>query len=159
MTLRNPGRLAIHRRSDEIAFLQHQLRVLNAACRANDSQDDALEPVREMIIRDGSVEAIASSVRCDLRAEVLMRERDLADELLHTRQTEPLGETLQRRLAMAERICRDLAPRSDGKEEDNVGLGHGYHWDRLPGVCQVAEIERRVLTEMLQQWWGWLRDT
>ena len=49
----------------------------------------------------------------DLQLEVLARERDLADELLHTRQTEPLGETLQRRLAMAELICRDLALRSE----------------------------------------------
>jgi hypothetical protein len=159
MTLRNPGRLAIHRRSDEIAFLQRRLRALNAACRVNKSQDDALETVRETVIRDGSVEAKTSIVSRDPRAEVLMRERDMADELLHTRQTEPLGETLQRRLAMAERICRDLAPRSNGEEEHSVGLGHGKHWDHLPDAYQVAEIERRALTEMLQRWLGWLRDS
>jgi hypothetical protein len=118
MTLLNSGRLAIHRRSDEISFLQHRLRVLEAALQSNSPEDD-------------------------LQIEALGRERDLTDELLHTRQTEPLGETLQRRLAMAERICHDLTPITSEK----------HH--RLTAY-QVAQLECRALAEMLQQWWAWL---
>jgi hypothetical protein len=95
-------------------------------------------------------------------SRVLARERDLADEFLHTRQTEPLGETLQRRLAMAELICHDLAlcdeslppgptiPSSPGQESKK---------SRLPDAYWVAEIERRALNEMLNQWWAWLRKS
>ncbi len=108
----NAGRLAIHRRSDEIIFLQHRLRALQA--------------------------------ERDLQTEVLARERDLADELLHTRHTEPLGETLQRRLVMAERICRDLSRTATPRQ--------GY----LPDAHRVAEIERQALDEMLRHWWVWL---
>jgi hypothetical protein len=118
MTLLNSGRLAIHRRSDEISFLQHRLRVLEAALQDNGPEDD-------------------------LQTGALERERDLADELLHTRQTEPLGETLQRRLAMAERICRDLTSMADEKH-------------RRLYVYRVTQLECRVLAEMLKQWWAWL---
>jgi hypothetical protein len=101
----------------------------------------------------------------------LMRERDLADELLHTRQTEPLGETLQRRLAMAERICRDLALQTEPQlwrsdlsggqrpDQGSGGLDQARDRDRGPGAYRVAEIERQSLTEMLNQWWAWLRKS
>ena len=119
MSLGNPGRLAIYRRSDEVAFLEHRLRTLAAASAITER---------------------------DLQFEVLMRERDLADELLHSRQIEPLGETLQRRLAMAERVCRDLTLHG-GPAEDRGHLTDA-HW--------VAEIERRALAQMLEYWWAWL---
>lgn len=126
MTLRNPGRLAIHRRSDEVAFLQQRLRVLEAALRDRPDQHDA--PAAEH----------------DLQTETLKRERDLADELVHTRQTEPLGETLQRRLAMAERVYRDLMRAGADSQE------------RLPDTYRIAEIERQALAQMLKHWWDWL---
>lgn len=128
MTLQNSGRLAIHRRSDELAFLQHRLRTLQIACRERDD--------------DGSGDVSADAV---LQMEILVRERELADELIHTRQIEPLGETLQRRLAMAERVYRDLA----GQKENGQ--------DQPPHAYRLAEIERQALAEMLKQWWVWLR--
>jgi seryl-tRNA synthetase len=126
---RNTARLAIHRRSDEMAFLQQRLRALQ-------TQDKALETAlqdRRAHQRDSSKEVVA-------------RERDLADELVHTRHTEPLGETLQRRLAMAERICRDLAETGSDAEGN------------LSKARWIAEIERQALTEMLKQWWAWLHE-
>jgi hypothetical protein len=177
MTLRNPGRLAIHRRSDEIAFLQHRLRVLSDAQisrEAGELQDKVLESGA----RERSAQSSASADEGDLQLEVWPRERDLADELLHTRQTEPLGETLQRRLAMAELVCHDLArrvkqlpagstcptvpaePRPDGghaQEEQSGEPKRASRHDRLCKAYWVAEIERRALTEMLNQWWAWLR--
>lgn len=154
MTSRSSGRLAIHRRSNEIAFLQHQLRVLSQDHRVQ--QDDVF---------DGR----------EIGPEVLLRERDLADELLHTRQVEPLGETLQRRLAMAERICRDLVRRSGfasgltqdrgGKTESVPRKERGQRERNnetsrsdFSDACWVAEVERRALAEMLQRWWAWLRE-
>lgn len=164
MTLRNSARLAIHRRSDEIAFLQHRLRAFRAELTRHNAPPAERDP----------------------RIEVLARERDLADELLHTRQTEPLGETLQRRLAMAERICRDLTPRTeplhqhpsgshlpskaDGArdagecqgeqsgEQDEARFGTESQ-DRLPDAYWVAKTERQALAEMLEQWWAWLNGS
>lgn len=163
MTLRNPGRLAIHRRSDEIAFLQHRLRVLSAA-RDGHGVSESQEVVSAAIQHNGSAD------KRDLEKKVLDREYDLADELLHTRQTEPLGETLQRRLAMAERICRDLAPgreiwheqpsATDVDEDQgarNSGLDRESGRERLSEVFWVAETERQALAEMLKHWWAWLR--
>jgi hypothetical protein len=162
MTLRNPGRLAIYRRSDEIAFLQHRLRVIGETQFSGEAGDS------------------------DSASRVLARERDLADEFLHTRQTEPLGETLQRRLAMAELVCHDLALRDEslspsptfpsspsapvGPEGDHAGRapvqrnrGSGPEREsrqsRLPDAYWVAEIERWALNEMLNQWWAWLRKS
>jgi hypothetical protein len=155
MTLRNPGRLAIHRRSDEIAFLQHLLRTTNAAQRVAQPQEGNFETTSE----DQSVHENASAVSYDLRTEVLVRESDLADELLHTRQFEPLGETLQRRLAMAERICRDLTPRGElprvRDAKTDLAKSHG----KLAEAYWVAEVERLALAEMLKQWWAWLRES
>jgi len=151
MTLRNVARLAIHRRADEMAFLQHRLRTLQAepdrlnvrpnlrrkrAQASSQAHNTALETAQDQ--RDTLPE------EHDLLVKVFERERDLADELVHTRQTEPLGETLQRRLAMAEHICRDLLwPGVDSQ-------------DHLPNAYWVAEIERQALAEMLKQWWAWL---
>ena len=140
MTSRKPGRLAIHRRSDEIAFLQHRLRVLGEA--------------------EGSHAVDVAGEGQGLELNVLARERDLADELLHTRQIEPLGETLQRRLAMAERICQDLRRRSTDGKSDPQALDVDDAWrgqrERFPESYWVVEIERRALGEMLDQWWAWL---
>ncbi len=120
MIPRNAARLAIHRRADEMSFLQHRLRTLG---------DKALETAPD-----------------HARSPVVERERDLADELLHTRHSEPLGETLQRRLVMAEHICRDLArPEIDGAEAASDAYG-------------VAETERQALSDMLKQWWAWLHE-
>lgn len=186
MTLRNPGRLAIHRRSDEIAFLQHRLRVLSAARDAKEQASQSESPGD----RD---QPEAAAARYDLSTQVVEREYDLADELLHTRQIEPLGETLQRRLAMAERICRDLAVRTEPPSQCpfDPGEPNGSHRprteiqglapaeasgdeprgeqsgepgrpgsrDRLPGAYWVAEIERWALAEMLKHWWAWLRES
>jgi hypothetical protein len=179
MTLRNPGRLAIHRRSDEIAFLQHRLRVLSAA-------RDAQEQVPPAESQGPRFQLHFSAAQRDLSTEVVEREYDLADELLHTRQIEPLGETLQRRLAMAERVCRDLVlssepssqPSTDPPEiakqlqslastetsanelkEEQGGEPDGAGDRRdLPDAYWVAEVERRALAEMLKQWWAWLRE-
>jgi hypothetical protein len=185
MTLRNPGRLAIHRRSDEIAFLQHRLRVLSAA-------RDAHERVPPAESQGPQVQLHSAAAQRDLSTEVVEREYDLADELLHTRQIEPLGETLQRRLAMAERVCRDLGPSSEPsvrRSTDRVKPAgshqptqqmqrlastdasvnelreeHGVEPDgagdrgRFPDAYGVAEIERRALAEMLKHWWAWLRE-
>jgi hypothetical protein len=185
MTLRNPGRLAIHRRSDEIAFLQHRLRVLSAA---RDAQGQA--PRSES--RGPRVQPQASAAQRDLSTEIVEREYDLADELLHTRQIEPLGETLQRRLAMAERVCRDLVPSSEpsARRSTHPGEPAGSHQPTkqmqrlassetsanelreeqggepdgpggqgcLPDAYWVAEVERRALAEMLKHWWAWLRE-
>ena len=107
MTLGNPGRLAIHRRSDEIAFLQQRLRALAAALPFNRTGEEGPETTSY----GARIQNNAYPIERNLQLAALVRERDLADELLHTRQIEPLGEALQRRLAMAERICRDLALR------------------------------------------------
>ena len=164
MTLRNPGRLAIHRRSDEIAFLQHRLRVLSAA-RDGHTVSESQKVLSAAIQHNGSAK------ERNLEKEVLDREYDLADELLHTRQTEPLGETLQRRLAMAERVCRDLAPGrevwqeqpsardvDEGQGARNSGSDRVVSRDRLSGIFFVAETERQALAEMLKHWWAWLRE-
>ena len=132
-TLHNSGRLAIHRRSDEMNFLQHRLRTLQ----------DAPTPT-------------------EMESDVWARGRTLADELLHTRHTEPLRETLQRRLAMAERICRDLAPRSQPlpsspSQVQNALRSGAKDQDHLSDAYRIAEIERLALSDMLQQWWAWLR--
>lgn len=144
MTWRNVARLAIHRRADEMRFLQHRLRTLRTQLVEDSSLDQALETTPDQrAVRQDSRHDVSLAER-DLLIKVLERERDLADELLHTRQVEPLGETLQRRLVMAEHICRDLA--RSGAD----GQAH------LPDAYRVAEIERRALAEMLQQWWAWL---
>jgi hypothetical protein len=165
MTQRNPGRLAIHRRSDEIAFLQHRLRVLSDAHGLPDvggPQEDAFGAAAD---QRGDQPGFSSDERY-LRLEVLVRERDLADELLHTRQIDPLGEALQRRLAMAERVCRDLAPRSEPVTQSPASISNQVqdgepdspdHQDRPSEAYWVAEIERRALAEMLNLWWAWLR--
>ena len=132
---RNTARLAIHRRSDEMAFLQERLRALQ-------TQDKALETA----FQDRRAQDGVPFTERDLSKEILARERDLADELVHTRHTEPLGETLQRRLAMAERICRDLAETGLDAEGN---LPHAY-W--------ITEIERQALIEMLKLWWVWLHE-
>jgi hypothetical protein len=155
MTLRNPGRLAIHRRSDEIAFLQHLLRTTNAAQRVGQHQKNTIETTTE----GQSSHQNASSVSDDLRAAVLVRESDLADELLHTRQFEPLGETLQRRLAMAERICRDLTPGGDSSEMRGAQTDLAKSQGNLATAYWVAEVERQALADMLKQWWAWLRKS
>jgi hypothetical protein len=186
MTLRNPGRLAIHRRSDEIAFLQYRLRMLSAA-------RDTEEQPHQSRSRDDRDQPEAAAAQYDLSTEVMKREYDLADELLHTRQIEPLGETLQRRLAMAERICRDLAVRTEPslqspsdpgesssshqpraevegfasaeasggepQREQSGEPGRTSSRDRLPDAYWVAETERRALAEMLKHWWAWLRES
>jgi hypothetical protein len=121
MIPRNAARLAIHRRADEMSFLQRRLRTLG---------DEALETAPD---HNG--------------LPVVERERDLADELLHTRHSEPLGETLQRRLVMAEHICRDLAR----PETDSPGPLSDAYW--------VAETERQALSDMLNQWWAWLHGS
>ncbi len=118
MIPRNAAHLAIHRRADEMSFLQHCLRTLQ-------------DKVPETASGHGTLPIAA-------------RECDLADELLHTRHTEPLGETLQRRLMMAEHICRDLA------RPDTGGAG------ALPDAYWMAETERQALSDMLKQWWAWL---
>jgi hypothetical protein len=126
MALRNAARLAIHRRADELAFLQHQLRALG-------EQD--LDP---------HAQQGGPGVEWDVSAKVIEREHDLIDELVHTRHTEPLGETLQRRLVMAEHICHNLArPEVNGQQH-------------LPGAYWMAEIERQALAQVLKQWWAWL---
>lgn len=152
MTLGNTGRLAIHRRSDEIAFLQERLRTLASSppLKRIGEKDPKATP-------DGAcMQNTAFPMENNVQFEALARERDLADEFLHTRQTEPLGETLQRRLAMAERICRDLALRDRLRTQRPTGAGSQDH---LSEACRVAEIERRALTEMLEQWWAWLRNS
>lgn len=165
MTQRNPGRLAIHRRSDEIAFLQHRLRVLSDAHGRPDVGEPHEHAFDAAADERGDQPGFPSDER-DLRLEVVVRERDLADELLHTRQIEPLGEALQRRLAMAERICRDLALRTEPVTQSPTSTGNQVQdgepdWpdyqDRPSDAYWVAEVERRALTEMLDQWWAWLR--
>ncbi len=165
MTQRHPGRLAIHRRSDEIAFLQHRLRVLSAA------QESSRRQAQEDITRESGDQLEISVEEAEFRQEVMARERDLADELLHTRQTEPLGEALQRRLAMAERVCRDLTPHIKHSSQVPGSAGHpmqregsGQAQDPVRGpqrsdTYRVAEVECQALTEMLNQWWAWLRDS
>jgi hypothetical protein len=165
MTSRNPGRLAIHRRSDEIAFLQNRLRVLgDVGSPKKDPVAPKLESEEHLI--DGDT---ASAERI-LELEVLARERDLVDELVHTRQIEPLGETLQRRLAMAERICFDLSARADARRgagesvlsgTSSVGTAsdQGASWDRVSDAYWVAEIERRALNRTLEHWWAWLSES
>jgi len=142
MSLGNPGRLAIYRRSDEVAFLQHRLRTLAAASAIGESQGQGSQAYAQGL----SIQPNSAITERDLQLEVSVRERDLADELLHSRQIEPLGETLQRRLAMAERVCRDLTLHG-GPAEDRGHLTDA-HW--------VAEIERRALAQMLEYWWAWL---
>jgi len=163
MASRNPGRLAIHRRSDEIAFLQNRLRVLGDVWSP---QQDRQAP--KVKAEDHRIDGDTAGAERDLELEVLSRERDLIDELLHTRQIEPLGETLQRRLAMAERICYDLLVRADargGPSGPGVpgALGtesaQGFSWDAVPDAYWVAEIERRALNDTLEHWWAWLSES
>jgi hypothetical protein len=165
MTSRNPGRLAIHRRSDEIAFLQNRLRVLGDV---GSPQQDQIAP--KLKFDEHLIDGDTASAERILDLEVLLRERDLVDELLHTRQVEPLGETLQRRLAMAERICSDLSVRADARRGagERVLLGtlsvgtasdQGISWDRVSDAYWVAEIERRALNRTLEHWWAWLSES
>jgi hypothetical protein len=164
MTLKNPGRLAIHRRSDEIAFLQHRLRVLGDVPTPQRDPNKALQ----LRLKDHLISGHTADAEADLELEVLLRERDLVDELLHTRQIEPLGETLQRRLAMAERICHDLLVRADAHSDTGdpdllAGLaadrGQSVSWNRVSDAYWVAEIERRALNETLDHWWAWLNGS
>ena len=165
MTSRNPGRLAIHRRSDEIAFLQNRLRVLGDV---DSSQEDRIAPKRRF--EEHLINGDKASAGRILELEVVLRERDLVDELLHTRQIEPLGETLQRRLAMAERICLDLSVHGDTRSGagESVFSGalsvatvsdQGATGDRVSDAFWVAEIERRALNRTLEQWWAWLSES
>ena len=153
MASRNPGRLAIHRRSDEIAFLQNRLRALGDV---HTSRPDHQQP--RVRLKDYRIDGDSSGVERALEREVLLRERDLVDELLHTRQIEPLGETLQRRLAMAERICHDLLARA-GARYGTSDQDQRVPWDRLSDIYWVAEIERRALNDTLDQWWAWLNES
>jgi hypothetical protein len=125
-------------------------------------------------LQDGSID------EHNLELAALLRQRDLADELLHTRQIEPLGETLQRRLAMAERICREFTQHFDPsaknlvnhdpavevsfRRDDSIDVkgdssAHisDSHPSELSDAYWVAEIECRTLNEMLNQWLAWLR--
>jgi hypothetical protein len=133
MVTKNPGRLAIHRRSDEIVFLQERLRSLELQTTP--------APAEKL--------SVDRSER-DIQQEALLRQQELADELLHTRQIEPLGEALQRRLAMAERIRRDLTP----SDVNALASGQWTGGDAL----RLAEIDRLALSDMLQHWWAWLRE-
>jgi hypothetical protein len=136
MSLRNPGRLAIQRRSAEIDFLQHLLRSRRGTALSGDEHAP-----------NGNRPALSPQGR--MAWQVQTRQRALADELLHTRQTEPLGEALQRRLAMAELICRELDPvGSASPQADAPPSGTAY---------RTAEIEWQALADMLQHWWAWLR--
>lgn len=164
MTSRNPGRLAIYRRSDEIAFLQNRLRVLG------DVGSPQRDPIAKSDLEEHLIDGDTTSAERILELEVSARERDLVDELLHTRQIEPLGETLQRRLAMAERICFDLSARADARRgaEESVlpgtsGAGtasdQGISWDRVSNAYWVAEIEHRALNRTLEHWWAWLSES
>ena len=182
MTLRKPGHLAIHRRSDEISFLQHRLRVLGGVQVSHeDGKAQAEGP--EALEGQRPIQIDAVGARWDLELEALLRERDLTDELLHTRQIEPLGEALQRRLAMAERVCTDLALRSttaphhvfsssaapqadrgvtaehNDRTVPHIELVSAENQHRLPAAYWVAEVERRALAAMLDQWWLWLRES
>jgi hypothetical protein len=143
--VKNSGRLAIHRRSEEIEFLQHRLRALDAAYEAAEDQKS-----------NGGQRSEAAQDR-DKRFEVLRRERELADELLHTRQIEPLGEALQRRLAMAERICFELSARSQSSGEPDSGSPGAVDQEPVSNVHRIAEVERQALMEMTRHWWAWLR--
>jgi len=160
MTLRNPGRLAIHRRSDEIAFLQKRLCVLSAA-RTNHVESESQGTFSERTTQDHSISSQNNLVDagCALQLKVWAREHDLADELLHTRQIEPLGETLQRRLAMAERVCRDLSHRAGDRDTRNDSLAKSGGRHSLSDIYWVPEIERRALAEMLELWLAWLRES
>jgi hypothetical protein len=134
MMSRNPGRLAIHRRSDEIVFLQDRLHALGEIQR--------VKTVNPLPVH---------SVQRELQSEALERQRELADELLHTRQIEPLGEALQRRLAMAERVCQSLIPTDPSHTISEPAAGSDTY--------RLAEVERLALVDMLQRWWTWLRET
>jgi hypothetical protein len=165
MTSRNPGRLAIHRRSDEIAFLQNRLRVLGDV---GSPKQDPIAAKSEF--EEHQIDGDTASAERILELEVLSRERDLVDELLHTRQIEPLGETLQRRLAMAERICVELSARADarrgagrsvlpGTSSAGTASRQGGAWDRMSDAYWAAEIERRALNRTLEHWWAWLSES
>jgi hypothetical protein len=129
MNQRNSGHLAIHRRADEVTFLKQRLRDLEEMLQDEQPQGG--------------------------QRATWQRERDLADELLHTRHTEPLGETLQRRLAMVELVCRDLAP-IPHKDAASHAAPPALTRARQRNYG-MAETERQALTEMLQHWWAWLR--
>lgn len=163
MTSRNPGRLAIHRRSDEITFLQNRLRALGDI---GIPQQDCKAP--KVRFRHHRIDGDIAGAERALENEVLSRERDLIDELLHTRQIEPLGEALQRRLAMAERVCYDLLVRADERCDTGdpglpgaLGTEHDQSipWDRVSDAFWVAEIERRALKDTLDHWWAWLSES
>ena len=135
MNQRNSGHLAIHRRSDEVTFLKQRLHDLEKMLQGEQAQEEQTATWR--------------------------RERDLADELLHTRHTEPLGETLQRRLAMAELVCRDLTT-IQRKDAESIVAPLGRPSTSVSTRASqrnygMAETERRALADMLQQWWAWLR--
>jgi hypothetical protein len=115
----------MHRREDEIAFLRQRLLDLEKAIH----QQKTPPPGRDG--RDW--------------LDVYQYEWELADELLHARHTEPLGETLQRRLAMAERLSRELTPKPEQR-------------DKPSQVYWIAEKARLALDEMLQKWWAWLAE-
>jgi len=125
MTTRDSIRRAMHRREDEITFLRQRLLVL------------------EKVIHE--LETCPTNLsQADINwLDVHRYEWELADELLHARHTEPLGETLQRRLAMAERLARELAPKSGDRNKHSAAY-------------RVAEKARLALNEMLNHWWAWL---
>lgn len=125
MSTRDSIRRAMHRREDEITFLRQRLLTL------------------EKIIQEMTTSP-ANLIHNDINwLHVHRYEWELADELLHARHTEPLGETLQRRLAMAERLSRELAPKSSERKKHSDA-----YW--------VAEKARLALNEMLNHWWAWL---
>jgi hypothetical protein len=124
-------------------------------------ESESQGPFSEATTQDHSISSKnnLAGAGCALQLEVWVREHDLADELLHTRQIEPLGETLQRRLAMAERVCRDLSPRAGdqvARTDARAKSGERYS---LSDIYWVAEIERRALAEMLDLWLSWLRES
>jgi hypothetical protein len=152
MPLQNHGHLAIHRRTDEIAFLQHLLRSLKDV----DLPDGG--PGSRASFAASGAHSRSDAVEHDPAREVLARKRALADELLRTRQTEPLGEALQRRLAMAERVSHDLTSPARAHNSRSSARDHAVEPGLLSDAYWMAEIERQALAEMLQKWWAWLRD-
>lgn len=129
MPTRDSVRRSAHRRKDEIAFLRERLQAL------------------EIAISTQMTLAAATHTGVNWR-DIYEYERQLADELLHARHSEPLGETLQRRLMMAERWSRELAQSAANLPGQQAG-GVAY-W--------AAEKARLALSETLQHWWAWLAE-
>jgi hypothetical protein len=59
---------------------------------------------------------------------------------------------------MAELIYRGLARRNN--DNATVKDGSGSRDDQTPSreAKRMAEIERRTLVDVLQQWWDWLEE-